>query len=214
MPPATISIPEASFVAGIPIDAVNRAIKEEKLPSGVIREDHRYVLTREAVLLLAVESEIERLVPEAMRRDLVAQAAKALTSVEGGSEPGSVSAREGAVEITVLLSHIVSRVASKWQCLMDALGAIVVDPDIQAGAPVFRDTRIMVHPVAEALERGVPASEILDDYPALTPDLLEAARLYAKTHPRRSRPSADTTGLVPRSVRRWRVRPSTSLDHH
>lgn len=51
---------------------------------------------------------------------------------------------------------------------------IVEDPDVQAGAPTFRDTRILVLPVAKALKRGVDRAEIKTDY-SLTDAQLDAA---------------------------------------
>jgi uncharacterized protein (DUF433 family) len=54
---------------------------------------------------------------------------------------------------------------------------IVEDPDVQAGAPTFRDTRILVLPVAQALKRGVDRAEIKTDY-CLTDAQLDAALAY------------------------------------
>ena len=62
------------------------------------------------------------------------------------------------------------------------------DPDIMAGTPVFRGTRIPVQLIADILEQGTPAEEILQGYPALSRELLEYAAIYANTHPRRGRP--------------------------
>lgn len=62
---------------------------------------------------------------------------------------------------------------------------IVEDPDVQAGAPTFRGTRILVLPVAQALRRGVHRAEIKADY-GLTDEQLEAALAYeaARSSPR------------------------------
>lgn len=45
---------------------------------------------------------------------------------------------------------------------------IVVDPEILAGKPVIRGTRIAVEFVLELLAAGQPESEILNNYPGLT----------------------------------------------
>lgn len=46
--------------------------------------------------------------------------------------------------------------------------------------------RALVWPVVEALKQGEPEGELLKHYPALTREKLEAAKLYAEVHPRRS----------------------------
>ncbi len=62
---------------------------------------------------------------------------------------------------------------------------IVEDTDVQAGAPTFRGTRILVLPVAQALKRGVDRAEIKADY-CLTDAQLDAALAYeaARSRPR------------------------------
>lgn len=56
---------------------------------------------------------------------------------------------------------------------------IVEDDEIQAGAPTFRGTRVLVLPVATALERGVDREEIKEDY-QLSDEQLDAALEYAR----------------------------------
>lgn len=62
---------------------------------------------------------------------------------------------------------------------------IVEDPDVQAGAPTFHGTRVLVLPVAQALRRGVDRADIRVDY-GLTDEQLDAALAYeaARSHPR------------------------------
>jgi len=62
------------------------------------------------------------------------------------------------------------------------------DPEIMAGAPVFRGTRVPVYLIADIIEQGTPIDEILDGYPSLTREMVEYAGIYARTHPRRGRP--------------------------
>ncbi|MBB4639055.1 DUF433 domain-containing protein [Longimicrobium terrae] len=65
---------------------------------------------------------------------------------------------------------------------------VVSDPDVLAGEPVVRGTRISVHVVADLKEQGAGPSELLEEFPSLTPESLEAALLYARMYPRRGRP--------------------------
>jgi uncharacterized protein (DUF433 family) len=52
---------------------------------------------------------------------------------------------------------------------------ISVDPDICHGKPCFKGTRIMVSVILELLEAGESIIEIIDNYPGLTPQHIQAA---------------------------------------
>ncbi|MBK3666448.1 DUF433 domain-containing protein [Bradyrhizobium diazoefficiens] len=61
--------------------------------------------------------------------------------------------------------------------------------------PIIKGTKIPVYMVA-ALARGQSVQEIVDDFPLLTRDQVEAAIEYAKAYPKRGRP------YPPRSLKR------------
>ena len=61
------------------------------------------------------------------------------------------------------------------------------DPEILAGAPVFRGTRVPVYLIADMIEQGTPIDEILDGYPSLTREMAEHAGVYASAHPQADR---------------------------
>jgi uncharacterized protein (DUF433 family) len=61
----------------------------------------------------------------------------------------------------------------KWQ------DHIVSDPKIMVGKPCFKGTRIPVYLVLQKIALGEPAEEILEGYPALSKDSLQAAQLFA-----------------------------------
>ncbi len=56
---------------------------------------------------------------------------------------------------------------------------IIVDPEILAGKPVIRGTRVAVEFILELLAAGQSESEILDNYPGLTRDDILACLSYA-----------------------------------
>jgi len=56
---------------------------------------------------------------------------------------------------------------------------IVADPEICHGKPTFKGTRIMVYLVLEMLEAGAPVKEILEAYPFLTKEHIQAALDFA-----------------------------------
>lgn len=70
---------------------------------------------------------------------------------------------------------------------------IVTDPDVMGGEPVFPKKRLTVRHIGSMLlrdDRRDAEREIREDYPYLTADDLEFAKLYTLAHPKRGRPRA------------------------
>jgi len=59
------------------------------------------------------------------------------------------------------------------------LERITVDPDILVGKPTIRGLRISVEQVLKALAAGISHHELLEDYPELEQEDIQAALLYA-----------------------------------
>ena len=60
---------------------------------------------------------------------------------------------------------------------------IVVDPTILAGKPVIRGMRISVAQIVAAVAAGVPQEELLEEYPGLEAEDIQAALQYAAELP-------------------------------
>ena len=56
---------------------------------------------------------------------------------------------------------------------------ITVDPHILVGKPTIRGLRISVEQILRALSHGVPAEDLLQDYPELEPEDIQACLAYA-----------------------------------
>lgn len=63
----------------------------------------------------------------------------------------------------------------------DLLSRITVNPEIMVGKPVIRGMRITVEQLLHALAAGVAPTALLDDYPELQAEDLQAVFLYAAT---------------------------------
>jgi len=61
----------------------------------------------------------------------------------------------------------------------ELLNRIVIDPNIQAGKPVIKGTRIPVYLIIELLANGLTPKQILQEYPELKQEDIKAALLYA-----------------------------------
>jgi len=58
---------------------------------------------------------------------------------------------------------------------------IIVDPAVCGGKPVIRGTRIMVKNILGMIAGGYTVGQILQAYPELTQEMVEAALEYAAT---------------------------------
>ena len=56
---------------------------------------------------------------------------------------------------------------------------ITINPEVMIGKPTIRGIRITVEQILKALANGVTTKELLDDYPELEPEDIQAALLYA-----------------------------------
>jgi len=65
---------------------------------------------------------------------------------------------------------------------------IVIDEAIKGGTPVIRGTRITVYAILGRVEHGDTVEDILAENPDLARDAIEAAIIYARTHPLIGRP--------------------------
>ena len=61
----------------------------------------------------------------------------------------------------------------------ELLRRITFDGDVLCGKPVIRGLRISVEMILELLAKGATPAEILEDYPVLESDDVQAALLYA-----------------------------------
>jgi uncharacterized protein (DUF433 family) len=59
------------------------------------------------------------------------------------------------------------------------LKRVTLNPRVMAGKPVLRQTRVPVGLIVRMVAQGVTREEILQDYPRLEPDDIQAALLYA-----------------------------------
>lgn len=60
-----------------------------------------------------------------------------------------------------------------------ALDRITINPEVMVGKPTIRGLRITVEQILKALASGIATQEILEDYPELEPEDIQAILLYA-----------------------------------
>ena len=68
---------------------------------------------------------------------------------------------------------------------MDYRERITIDPAVRSGKPCIRGTRITVADIFEYLGGGMSIAEVLDDFPDLTADDLQACFAFTAERDRR-----------------------------
>ncbi|MCA9966810.1 MAG: DUF433 domain-containing protein [Anaerolineales bacterium] len=56
---------------------------------------------------------------------------------------------------------------------------VTINPDVMMGKPTIRGLRITVEQILKALAAGVPAEDLLEEYPELEPADLQAVFAFA-----------------------------------
>jgi len=83
----------------------------------------------------------------------------------------------------------------------DGLDRVEEKDSVLGGAAVFRDTRLSVLHIGKLATRGERVETILEDYPALTKDDVEFAKLYYRARPPIGRPPRGVVGNVEHEIR-------------
>lgn len=62
---------------------------------------------------------------------------------------------------------------------MDFSQYIEIKPDVRSGKPCLKGTRICVYDIFEYLAGGMSEQEILEDFPAITPEHMQMVYAFA-----------------------------------
>lgn len=183
MPPPELLTPvEAGLVAGVPAKAVYKAMRERLPKAAVVRRKGKPYLTASALVCVRLDRDLPADVPVDIRKAVYRQI--------GRGRPRRLSCGAGVLSYVVDVPRVARAVATDLARYRAAMALIVENPEIQAGAAVFRGTRILVRQVADLIAAGASDKELREDYPRLTRPMLAAAHLFAAARPRRGRPRA------------------------
>jgi uncharacterized protein (DUF433 family) len=193
---------EAAFIAGITDRDINRAVDEHILPEPLVRNENGRRFARLGAALAGFYFRSDDVYSAALRRRVVEQVVGMLrtrrdreTIMDLGSGvlrlidwhitvPG-VSVGIVSVDVGAFLERAMDRV----KALKRVEELVSSDPETLGGLPVFAGTRVPVDSVLASLRKGIDRKRILDAYPSLTNEHLDAASVYVDVHPRRGRPS-------------------------
>lgn len=175
---------QVAAVTGLPLAAVHKALEYKLVHPKLVREGRsvQRKLSRAQAVFLRLEAKGLRSLPLAERR-------RVAHVIERDPEIDGMYVSTGSV-VLIECKSARKDVDAALRSLVAAGRMVHSDPEILRGAPVYKGTRIPVHPIADMLAQGAPIEEILEGYPALTREKVSLAPLYAKAFPRRGRPVA------------------------
>lgn len=183
---------EAAVVAGVAIRDVNRAIDERILPESFLSLDgagrRRIAATACAFIAFYFES-AGRLTAE--ERLFAIRQAESRFHWSRARALSSPIAEDWVVRhefLTIDFGPFVRRTEKRMDRLSAAQKMVVCDPEILAGTPIIRGTRVPVHDVAASIAAGFPLRRILAAYPSLDEERIELAAIYCEANPLRGRP--------------------------
>ena len=179
METGTVSPAEAAFVTELPRKTIEQAIDRDEVQAAL--EAGARTLGLAELVYLHLRRDLARTLSPAARREVYQQIRDDLLHA------GQVSQVEmGPVVVDILPAA--EEVRERLAQLNDARDFVVSDPAVRGGEPVVRGTRVPVHMLAELATQGATLAEMLEDFPGVSTEALEAALLYAEVHPRRGRP--------------------------
>ena len=196
---------EAAIAAGVSVLQIHRMIDEKILPEDLYSTAQMRTFRTDACVLIAFYFETaEQLTAQARNRAI----RNALTHCSGWDAWKNCIFEENSV--TVHFSEIWKGVDERLHKLARAREAVIEDPEILSGTPVFKGTRVPVYDVAAMVEADVSTEEILDTYPSLKNWQVELAPVYARAVPPKGRPRRKpSTMTAGKSYIKKRLRPSS-----
>jgi uncharacterized protein (DUF433 family) len=181
---ADLSAREVAELSGASRRTVEKAVEERIIrPVAAPGRRGRRLLPDHAVAYAAVVGKLKVRLDLASKRRL----ATCLATLGPDAVAGARFELEPALEMNLgrLIGDTLAR-AERYRAARDAF--IAVDEAILGGTPVIRGTRISVYSVLGRVDGGDTARDILADNPDIAPEAVEAAIIYARSHPLLGRP--------------------------
>jgi uncharacterized protein (DUF433 family) len=182
MPLMAYTPQEVAAMSGAPLSVVQKAVTAGRIPARTDRRTRRRRLDDAALLAFALI--------QALPRELRVSPADAYRLLNQSDLSSSDMTGELMIGDLVCIDagKALAPARQRMRLYDRARDLIVSDPEIMGGTPTIRGTRITAQAILGRLDAGDTIAIILDDYPYLDQETIEAAALYAKANPPRGRP--------------------------
>ena len=195
----TVSTVEAAFLADLPQRKINQVVDDDILPARLYQASSR---ARRFMPVAAALAKFyfgaEKVMAAHARKQVMAELVKRIHALPPAQTRQILALASAGAETTwhvqpldcvdVNLAGFVRQAMERFHVLQLVNDAIDSTPDIMQGAAVFKGSRVPVGLVLGFLRQGDTLEALKQDYPFLTPELIELARVYEALHPQRGRP--------------------------
>ncbi len=178
---AHLTVPEAAYLARVSARLVQNEI-DEKIVGVRLSGGRRSISGVDLLYLSAVRRLHGQMAPR-LRRQVRNAIAHSVAE----------HAKTAGVEFFVVtLKALEDDVLNGFEALERVKREFVdIHPDVLAGEPVLRGTRLSVRLIADLVKQGATAAELAEEYD-LSPEQIDAASLYDRVTPKRGRPRRAT----------------------
>jgi uncharacterized protein (DUF433 family) len=174
---------------------MNRVVDEHILPEALFRADKVRLFAKLGAAFTSVFFETEEVFLPAFRKkmllDLAARLEKRIDLerlIDMTVNPKDLNWHITAPNTQIDLTPLVVAAWERVRQVERANALISSDDEVMGATYVFAGTRVPIETVLASLDAGVDKERLKRAYPFLTDELVEAARIYARVHPKRGRP--------------------------
>jgi uncharacterized protein (DUF433 family) len=180
---AALTTREVAELAGTPKRVVDRAIEEQVLTvrrpvEGAGRRRSPSLLPSYAVAYAAVIAKLDLKLTKVHKKRLLSKLARL--------QPAEITTArlELAPAVEVDVGRLIGDVMARTEHYRQARDKFIVqDEAIKGGTSLIRGTRMTVYSILGRIEHGETIDEVQDDNPDVPHEAIEAAIIYARTHP-------------------------------
>jgi uncharacterized protein (DUF433 family) len=190
-----VPIAEAAYLADLSDRQMNRVVDEGILPGSLVRTAQGRAYSRIASAFASFYFNTEDEFTAGLRRRIIVELTQRLEHRSDFAAVASLKVAPRKVDWTVKVPHgtvevagFIASVSERCALVEHANRLVSADGEVMGGAPVFAGTRVPVEIVAASKAEGVDDARLKKSYPFLTDELIEAALVYSRIHPRRGRP--------------------------
>jgi len=186
-------IAEAAYIAELTDRHMNRVLDERLIPESLVcTDDGRRQYAPLACAFAKFYFETDDDLTASLRRSVIAVMAGRVERSDAKSELLALGPAATGFNWLLQLpfgeidvSSFVRSCAARARAIDDSQACITRSDDVMDGMPVFAGTRVPIDTILACTEKGIPMTRLLESYPFVTYDMIDAARVYDATHPKR-----------------------------
>jgi len=190
--PELFNIAEAAAIAEIDADTIRTALEKKSVtPSHRTRVGKavRYRFSAGDILFVKVLAEFPFALSKEDKQSLSKVLANGSTQAACWSRHGTELVYQcGEMRLSFAIKAIEQKLERNLNTFRYGQQHVASSPDILAGEPVFRGTRIPLQHIASLFRKDIPEREIREDHPQLSARDLQYARLASRLLDKPGRP--------------------------